>query len=146
MNKMIWLLWMSFVCVSCAQAGSDADRVCFPSGCVKVEIVSTPEAMARGLQHRERLGEDDGMLFMFSMEGRHAFWMKETLIPLDMIWLDQQRRIVHIEHATKPCPSEPCAIYEPQTDDALYVLETNAGYAGKHHWKEGDQATFLIKD
>ncbi len=68
------------------------------------------------------------MLFVFAENGRHVFWMKDTLIPLDMIWLDYAKRIVHIEENVPPCTADPCPLYSPPPEvQSWYVFEINAG-------------------
>jgi len=112
--------------------------VCFSSSCVNVEVADTPFKRQLGLMHRESLPPDHGMLFVFGEEGLRPFWMKNTLIPLDIIWMDSDLEVVHIEHAT-PCRGDPCTTYAPQAH-ARYVLEVNAGYAAEHDIKAGDTA------
>jgi len=104
-----------------------------------------PEDVQRGLQFRESLDKNKGMLFVFAESRRHAFWMKDTLIPLDIIWLDYARRVVYIAPNIPPCPQDPCPSYSPERD-ALYVLEINAGVAQQLGLKPGDLAEFRIKE
>jgi uncharacterized membrane protein (UPF0127 family) len=89
---------------------------------------------------RRNLSADAGMLFIYDSEGDYIFWMKNTLIPLDMIWLDSNLRVVHIETAT-PCQSDPCPTYDARAN-SKYILEVNGGYAKEHGISEGDAATF----
>jgi len=105
---------------------SDLGEVCFSSSCVDVEVMDSFEERQRGLMFREELGENSGMLFVFSEEGRYGFWMKNTLIPLDIIWLDEDFRIVEIVSAL-PCESDPCGSYGGNFD-AKYVVEVNEGF------------------
>ena len=100
--------------------------------------------MQRGLQFRKSLAIDAGMLFVFSVEKKQAFWMKDTLIPLDMIWIDYSHRIVHIASHVPPCQSDPCPVYTPE-QNALYVLEINSGSTEKIGLKAGDIAEFKIR-
>ena len=118
-----------------------ADQVCFRDQCINVEVVLKDEERSRGLMFRESLAVDSGMLFIFEKSWPYAFWMKDTLIPLDMIWLDEARKIVHIEKDVPPCTADPCPRYVP-AGDALYVLEVNAGYAAKLGLQLGDTAEF----
>jgi len=74
--------------------------------------------------YRESLPEKKGMLFVFPTSDIHDFWMKNTIIPLDMIWIDNQFKVVHIANA-QPCTEDPCKIYAPRTL-AKYVLEINS--------------------
>src|SRR5688572_2560652 len=81
-----------------SQAAPSGPRVILPNGsAINVEVVADNELRAQGLMFRDRLPPDAGMLFLFAQDGRHSFWMKNTLIPLDMIFLDANRRIVGIE-------------------------------------------------
>ena len=87
-----------------------------------VEIVKTPEAMARGLSGRDKLGDHQGMLFVFDADGRHSFWMKDMKFALDILWLDQDGRIVDMRQDLLPCTPDNCTVYVPQ-GPARYVLE-----------------------
>jgi len=105
-------------------------RVCGGDWCFMTELARTPAEQQLGLMNRESMEEGDGMLFIFEGSEFHNFWMKNTLIPLDMIWIDDQFKVVKIITA-QPCTAEPCMIYNPQKL-ATYVLEINAGMAEKH--------------
>lgn len=94
-----------------------------------IEISKTPEEMQKGLMFRENLCLDCGMLFIFEEEDFHGFWMKNTLIPLDMIFIDADLNIVDILYA-EPCTENICKPYIPKKK-ALYVLETNGGKFNK---------------
>lgn len=109
---------------------------------VSVEVPETPAEMARGLMHREYLAEDSGMLFVFDKEKKHSFWMKNTLIPLDMIFINSENTIADIL-AAEPCKEDPCKSYIPKAE-AKYVLEVNAGYAEKHNIQIGDEIKLNI--
>ena len=109
---------------------------------VSVELPGTPAEMARGLMHREQLGENDGMLFVFEKDQPQSFWMKNTLIPLDMIFIDSNDKIVDILTA-EPCEEDPCRSYISK-DDARYVLEVNKGFTEKHNIEIGDEVKLSI--
>src|SRR4030042_6719439 len=81
-------------------------QVCFGQECFQVELALTPEQQARGLMGRESL--QGGMLFVFQEEGVYPFWMKDTLIPLDMVWIGSNKTVVYIERNAMPCDSDPC--------------------------------------
>lgn len=120
------------------------DQVCFKKNCINIEIVKERAERTRGLQFRESMSKDSGMLFIFPESRRHSFWMKDTLIPLDMIWIDHGQRIVYIEHNVPPCPpNTSCPSYTPPKR-ALYVLEVNAGIAEELGFKEGIGLDFII--
>jgi uncharacterized membrane protein (UPF0127 family) len=117
-------------------------RVVFPNGfAVAVEIAATPELRAQGLMFRDHLNPASGMLFFFPENGVYDFWMKNTLIPLDMIWIDEGRKIVHIKSDVPPCRADPCPSYDPAVE-ARYVLEVAAGEAGKRGFRVGDVVRF----
>jgi uncharacterized protein len=121
---------------------ADGPRVIFPDGfAVHVEIAADGENRAQGLMYRDHLRPGAGMLFFFPQTGEYAFWMKNTLIPLDMIWIDESRRIAHIAHDVPPCKIDDCPNYPPNAP-ALYVLEVDAGVAKQHALKNGDILRF----
>lgn len=113
-------------------------KVCFQTHCFTVEIADTLEKQTRGLQLRQSMANNAGMLFIFPSDGIYSFWMKDTWIPLDMIWLDKDYRVVHIEHDVPPCASVPCLSYGPKIL-SRYVLELNAGMARKIGLIVGDE-------
>jgi len=100
---------------------------------VALEVATDDESRAQGLMFRESLASGQGMLFLFPKEGTHAFWMKNTLIPLDMIWLDPAGQVLEVEANVPPCPREqnPCPSYGGRKL-AASVLELAAGEAAKH--------------
>ena len=103
--------------------------VVLPSGArYRVEIARTPEEQAQGLMFREALPEKTGMLFPFPEPGVHKFWMKNTMIPLDMIWMDESGRVLYVSADTPPCKADPCATYGPDSA-AKQVLEIAGGKA-----------------
>ena len=102
------------------------NQVCFKSRCFFVELAKTEAERDRGLMNRTELGKNKGMLFIFNKEGIYPFWMKDTLIPLDMIWIDSGNKVVFISQDVQPCRSLICPITSPSAS-ARYVLEVNAG-------------------
>jgi uncharacterized membrane protein (UPF0127 family) len=102
-----------------------------PSGAVyRVEVARTPEEQAQGLMYRESLPEKAGMIFLFSDNGVHRFWMKNTMIPLDMIWMDPSGKVLFVSADTPPCKADPCPSYGPDSP-ASQVLEIAGGNAAK---------------
>ncbi len=92
-----------------------------------VEIADEQDERVRGLMFRKELCETCGMLFVFPSSEKYGFWMKNTLIPLDMIFIDEAGTIVDVLSA-EPCVEDPCPSYSPQKE-ATYVLEVGAGVA-----------------
>ena len=76
------------------------------------------------------------MLFVFERPDKYSFWMKNTLIPLDIIWMDSRKRIIHIQPRVPPCKQDPCPQYGPP-GESLYVLEVNAGIADRFKLRTG---------
>jgi len=121
-------------------------RIYFPDGeSVTAELAVTPEERAQGLMFRKKIEFDQGMLFIFESEDFYSFWMKNMLIPLDLIWLDKEKRIVHIERCVPPCEGEPCPSYSPKIP-AMYVLELKAGSVEKRGLKMFDRLDFILPD
>jgi len=125
-----------------AEATRAAPRVVVssPSGresAVTVEVVRTGDELARGLMHRTSLAEDAGMLFVFPETDEHSFWMKDTLIPLDMIFIGEDRTIVGIVANAEPLTLEPRI-----AGASRWVLEVNGGWAARHGVGPGDRVHF----
>lgn len=110
--------------------------VCDDRGCLSVELAQDEATRRRGLQMRSSLRRDEGMLFVFDHPGRHAFWMKDTWIPLDMVWLDQDGTIVDLVESVAPCEQDPCPVFRPQ-QEAWMVLEVASGVAAQRGWAVG---------
>jgi uncharacterized membrane protein (UPF0127 family) len=117
-------------------------RVTMPSGAVyRLELARTPEEQQMGLMFRESLPENAGMIFLFNDGGVHQFWMKNTMIPLDMIWLDPEGKVVFISANTPPCKADPCPSFGPTTP-AANVLEIAGGLAKKEKIEVGSVLKF----
>jgi uncharacterized protein len=119
-----------------------SNSVCFNDKCFHVELARTPDNMERGLMYRKSLAQNAGMLFIFEESGAYSFWMKNTLIPLDIIWINQDKEVVFISENTQPCIKEPCQVITPSGGAAKYVLELNAGTAEKIGLKESSVLEF----
>ena len=104
---------------------------------VKVEVVTEPADQAQGLMYRRSLEKNSGMLFIFRQEEPQSFWMKNTLIPLDMIFISRNLVIVDIT-TMQPCTTDPCPSYTSR-QPAQYVLEVNAGYCRSRNIIIGDR-------
>lgn len=115
--------------------------VCIKDNYFYVELAETPSEKARGLMFRKHLDLDKGMLFVFRREGIYPFWMKNTLIPLDIIWINKDKEVVFISKNTPPCRSKDCPPINPGKK-AMYVLELNGGIADKIGLVVGDRVVF----
>jgi uncharacterized protein len=124
-----------------AAAASEARIILPDKSAVVVEVASDEATREQGLMYRDHLADDRGMIFLFPQAGEYPFWMKNTLIPLDMIWIDADHRIVHIAHDVPPCKADPCPNYPPNAK-ASSVLELAAGVAAKHHLANGNVLRF----
>jgi uncharacterized protein len=115
-------------------------QVVFESGpVVDVEIVETPEEMSRGLKGRSGLGENEGMLFLFHLRWRHSFWMKQTKIPLDLIFFDVDRVVGSL--AMEPMDERPRSVNAPSTS----ALEVSGGWVSRHGIRPGERVQVFTK-
>lgn len=113
-----------------------------PDGTVlTLELALTDEERARGMMFRPSLPADRGMLFVFSDSRRRSFWMKDTLIALDIVYLDEAGHVVSVSADAAPCYEEPCPNYL-SSGPAAAVLEVNAGAAATHGLVEGTRVEF----
>lgn len=125
-------------------AATERAAVTLPNGAVyTVEVPRNQVDRERGLMFRRRLPDRTGMLFVFPSRDRHAIWMKNCLIPLDLIWLDDARRVVAVLPDTPPCPKDPCPIYQPDAA-GRYVLELAGGAAKREGVKVGSVLRFDV--
>jgi uncharacterized protein len=111
---------------------------------LSAEIPVTGELMSKGLSVKNQLRENESMLFVYEEPLRHTFWMKDMKFPIDIIWLDSNGKIVHIEENLMPCPLVLiCPSYAPNAD-SQYVLETIAGFAQRHNISLGTIIKFEL--
>ena len=103
---------------------------------IRLELALTDQEKALGLMYRDSLPPDSGMLFVFDSDASLAFWMKNTFIPLDLVWLDAAGRVVDVRANVPPCRADPCPTYSPAAP-ARTVLEVNGGFAAAHGVKPG---------
>jgi len=105
---------------------------------IKVEVAATPEKRALGLMYRRDLAADAGMLFVFDESAPLSFWMKNTPLALDMIFIGEDLRIVGIVKNAEPFTTTPRRVDTP----SRYVLEVNAGLSERHGIRPGDRVSF----
>lgn len=105
----------------------------------QVEVADTEDERARGLMFRDALAADHGMLFIHDNEAPQAYWMKNTHIPLDILYFDNRLALVSAQRDVPACTlGDGCPIY-PSSGPARYVLELNAGQAATLGLKPGDR-------
>ena len=111
-----------------------------PGGAVEVslEVAATPEERERGLMYRRSLAEGRGMLFVFDADGNQSFWMKNTLIPLDLLFIARNGTVVGIHANATPLSTANIAVGKP----SRYVLEVPGGWAARHGISAGARVDF----
>jgi uncharacterized membrane protein (UPF0127 family) len=133
--RLLLCVLMLITCTACASGGPSVE---LGSKTFAVEIADTREKQALGLMFRDSMEADKGMLFIFPKEAPRSFWMKNTRIPLDIMYFDKELKMVSISADTPPCKITRCPSY-PSKAPAMYVLELNAGAAKKLGVGEGDK-------
>lgn len=132
----------ALACAACATRPANAEppTVTLRGHAIGVELALTPAQHAHGLMERTSMPANHGMLFVFPDAQPRIFWMKDTLIPLDMLFFDSSRKLVAIQANAQPCHADPCALF-PSSAPARYVLELTAGTAAKLGLHAGDVMT-----
>jgi hypothetical protein len=118
-----------------------------PSGVtIQAEIADTPQKRSTGLMYRDHLNKDHGMLFVFDQPQAWTFWMKNTQIALDLIWLDGKKRVIHIEQNVPICTrtDDSCPQYRSNSEDAMFVLEIAGGTLGGYKIEKGSKLQFIL--
>ena len=143
-----WLLVALFGWLLLQPATTEADdhlvQIRLPNGTIiNAEIADTQRKRAEGLMFREHLPRDRGMLFTFGQAQPWTFWMKNTKIPLDIIWMNEKKQVIHIMHRVPICTrtDDGCPQYQPN-DPALYVLELGSGEAERLKIERGTKLQF----
>lgn len=123
-----------------SESQADLQTLRIGTAVILVESARTPAAWARGLAHRDTLPSDAGMLFVFPSAERRTFWMKDTRIPLDLIWI-RDGRVVGITRDVLPEPGVPDAELQryPSPEPVDLVLEINRGWAAEYGIRVGDR-------
>lgn len=116
----------------------DWQQVSVGSARFRVEIAQTSQEREQGLMYRRELPPDQGMLFI-QPPNRAIFWMKNTLIPLDILYFDTNGWLSQIEASARPCMTPTCPLYPSDRDDIRYILELNAGEAARRGIRVGDR-------
>jgi uncharacterized protein len=115
-----------------------------PSGRVfQAELMINDTDRAKGLMYRPSLPADRALLFVFDDITFHGIWMKNCRFPIDIVWLDENKKVVHVTAHAPPCAQEPCPIYSPM-GRAAYVVEMNAGAARREKIVVGAAMGFTL--
>ena len=107
---------------------------------IDIEVANTAQEIEQGLMYRQKMDQNKGMLFVFPDMQPRGFWMKNTYIPLDIIFVDADKRIVSIQKNTIPLSQQNL----PSDGPAQYVIEVNAGFSDLHGLNPGDQVDFQL--
>ena len=145
LSKYQFLALCSFLFLSACT--STAHQVQLRDYVFEVELADDDNERAMGLMYRESMPKDAGMLFIFPDQQPRSFWMKNTLISLDILYFDRNQTLVSIQHNVPPCKNtiSRCPGY-PSEGPAAYVLEINAGLAKKYGFKRGDVLEIRLKE
>jgi uncharacterized membrane protein (UPF0127 family) len=142
MKRLAPLLFVAILCLPACASGSGSPWVELKGKRFYVEVADDDAERARGLMFRDSMAADHGMLFVHEREEPQAYWMKNTKIPLDILYFDSTRRLVSAQKRVPPCSAgDRCPPY-PSEGSALYVLELNAGAADAMGLAKGDELTF----
>ncbi|UCC38482.1 MAG: DUF192 domain-containing protein [Candidatus Aminicenantes bacterium] len=134
-----------FLALSSAQTSREKFvKIFLPNGTsITAELAITDEERQRGLMFRDALLPDQGMLLVFEEEDIYYIWMKNMKFSIDILWLDREKRIVHVEKLVPPCKKDPCPSYHSKIP-SMYVLELKAGSADKNKLKLYDRLDFIL--
>lgn len=140
----ISLMLLQNLCTAQTQ-GKRFIKMFLPDGyAITAELAVTDQERQLGLMYRKKINPDQGMLLVFERTNFYSIWMKNMKIPLDILWLDKEKRIVHIERDVPPCKEDPCPSYSSRFP-AMYVLEIKAGSVNEHKLKMYDRVDFVLK-
>ncbi len=115
--------------------------ICFKNSSFLVEVAETKEQQEKGLMYVRSLPSNSGMLFIYKDEAPRYFYMKNTYIPLDIIWMDKEKKVVSIKKNAQPADSEVYETICPQ-EEAMFVLELNSGSSDGIGLRVGDKLQF----
>ena len=143
MKKIYVIFCLIFLTIFLSNCATKSNQVIINNGKqqikINVEIADDNNERMHGLMFRENLDKNSGMLFIFDDENYQTFWMKNTLIPMDIIFISSDMKIVDIKYAT-PCEVDPCKLFK-SSRPAKYVLEVNGNFTIKNDIKIDDKIT-----
>ncbi len=149
-KRIFFLLVMALLLISGALLFNAPEQtqvinINFPGGAVlKAEVADTPEKLLFGLAFRNVLPSDEGMVYIFEESGPHRVWTKEFQFPIDVIWVDESKIVVHVVEKAPPCIESRCPWYGPPPQNARYVIEANAGFVEQAKVAIGAQLKFTM--
>ncbi len=111
---------------------------------ILAQVADSPEKQIVGLFFAKELPPDSAMLFIYDDEDFHRLWTKNSHFPLDILWMDRDRKIIHVEESAPPCITDPCPAYGPKEPDALYVMQAAAGFAKSNNLQPGMNMIFRL--
>ena len=142
MNTLLRLCLLSLTLLTAGCANANGSWVELAGQRYQVELAQDPATRARGLMFRDEMAADHGMLFIHERSAPQAYWMKNTRIPLDILYFDAQHRLVSQQRDVPPCSAgDACPAY-PSKSPARYVLELNAGQAARLKLHDGAELSF----
>ena len=131
------ILILTMITMLCSSCVAQEPHVKLGGKRFSVELAATQSEQALGLMFRDSMPADHGMLFIFPAEGMRSFWMRNTRIPLDIFYFDEDLKLVSVSENARPCRTQRCRGY-PSAGPAKYVLELNAGKAAELGVQAGD--------
>jgi len=111
---------------------------------ITTQVADTPEKQVVGLFFAKELPPDSALLYIYDDEDYHKIWTKNSHFPLDILWMDREKRILHIEENVPSCAEDPCPAYGPTEPDALYVMQTAAGFVRNNRLAPGMSMIFRL--
>jgi uncharacterized membrane protein (UPF0127 family) len=144
-RKLSFFVAIIFLALLSAQSSREEFvKIFLPNGTsITAELAVTEAERQKGLMFREGLLPDQGMLFVFGEEDIYYIWMKNMKFSIDILWLDEEKRIVHMEKNVPPCKKDPCPSYSSKIP-AMYVLELRAGSVDENKLKPYDRLDFIL--
>lgn len=150
-KRILFLLLMSLLLISGAllfnaPQKTEIIEVRFPYGAtLQAEVADTPEKLLFGLAFRETLRNDHGMIFLFDQSDFHKVWTKQYQFNVDLMWVDESRRVVHVVETAVPCVKDPCEWYGPPPERARYVIAAMSGFVGRAQVSVGNELVFALR-
>jgi uncharacterized membrane protein (UPF0127 family) len=102
---------------------------------ILAQVADSPEKQVVGLFFAKELPPDGAMLFIYDDEDSHPVWTKSSHFPIDILWMDRDRKILHIEENVPSCAEDPCPRYGPEEPAALYVMQAASGFVRRNNLK-----------